>query len=75
LGLPRSFTDPACRRAATAQSYKSGEKFDGKAESDDKRFSAKGDTIVVNAGEGIKQPWTTRKSPKDFEPRWSSGRR
>ena len=51
----------------TGWGYKSGEKFDGKAESDDKRFSAKGDTIIVNPGKGIKQLWTTRKFPKDFE--------
>jgi hypothetical protein len=51
----------------TGWGYKTGEKFDGKKESDDKRYSAKGDTIVVNAGKGIKQLWTTRKFPKDFE--------
>ncbi len=51
----------------TGWGYKSGEKFDGKAESDDKRFSAKGEAIVVNPGKGIKQLWTTRKFPKDFE--------
>jgi hypothetical protein len=34
---------------------------------DDKRFSAKDGTIVVNPGKGIKQLWTTAKFPKDFE--------
>ena len=51
----------------TGWGYKSGEKFDGKVESDDKRYSAKDGTIVVNAGKGIKQLWTTAKFPKDFE--------
>jgi hypothetical protein len=51
----------------TGWGYKSGEKFDGKAESDDKRFSAKEGAIVVNAGKGIKQLWTMRQFPGDFE--------
>jgi len=51
----------------TGWGYKSGEKFDGKTESDDKRFSVKDGTIVVNPGKGIKQLWTTRQFPKDFE--------
>jgi len=51
----------------TGWGYKSGEKFDGKTESDDKRFSAKDGMIVVNPGKGIKQLWTTNKFPKDFE--------
>src|SRR5579862_411248 len=51
----------------TGWGYKSGEKFDGKTDSDDKRYSAKDGMIVVNAGKGIKQLWTTRKFPKDFE--------
>ena len=48
-----------------------GEKFVGKTESDDKRFSAKDGMIVVNAAtpenKGIKQLWTTAKFPNDFE--------
>ena len=55
----------------TGWSYKTGEKFDGKKDSDDKRFSAKDDTIVVNAAtaenKGIRQLWTTKEFPKDFE--------
>jgi Domain of Unknown Function (DUF1080) len=51
----------------TGWGYKSGEKFDGKTESDDKRFTAKDGMIVVNKGTGIKQLWTTAKFPKDFE--------
>ena len=47
--------------------YKTGEKFDDKKESDDKRFTAKDGILVVNPGTGIKQLWTTRKFPKDFE--------
>ena len=51
----------------TGWGYKTGEKFDGKTESDDKRFSAKEGMIVVNPGKGIKQLWTTAKFPNDFE--------
>jgi hypothetical protein len=51
----------------TGWGYKSGERFDGKTESDDKRFSAKDGTIVVNPGKGIKQLWTTREFSGDFE--------
>jgi hypothetical protein len=51
----------------TGWGYKSGEKFDGKTESDDKRYTAKDGMIVVNPGKGIKQLWTTAKFPTDFE--------
>jgi len=51
----------------TGWGYKSGEKFDGKTESDDKRFSAKDGILVVNPGKGIKELHTTAKFPKDFE--------
>ena len=51
----------------TGWGYQSGEKFDGKTESDDKRFSAKDGMIVVHPGKGIKQLWTTRSFPNDFE--------
>jgi len=53
----------------TGWGYKTGEKFDGKTESDDKRFSAKDGMIVVNPGppKTIRQLWTTAKFPKDFE--------
>ena len=51
----------------TGWGYKSGEKFDGKVESDDKRYSAKDGTIIVHPGTGIKQLWTTAQFPKDFE--------
>jgi hypothetical protein len=51
----------------TGWGYQSGEKFDGKTESSDKRYTAKDGTIVVNPGKGIKQLWTTAKFPKDFE--------
>ena len=47
--------------------YQSGEKFDGKTESDDKRYTAKDGMIVVNPGTGIRQLWTTAKFPNDFE--------
>jgi hypothetical protein len=51
----------------TGWGYKSGERFDGKAESDDKRFSARDGVLVVNPGQGIKQLWTTATFPRDFE--------
>jgi hypothetical protein len=54
----------------TGWGYKTGEKFDGKTETDDGRFTAKDGMIVVNPpkpGEKIKQLWTTAKFPKNFE--------
>jgi hypothetical protein len=51
----------------TGWGYKSGEKFDGKTESVDHRYTAKDGMIVVNPGKGIKQLWTTAKFPNDFE--------
>jgi hypothetical protein len=51
----------------TGWGYKSGAKFDGKTESDDKRYTAKDGMIVVNPGKGIQQLWTTAKFPNDFE--------
>ena len=50
----------------TGWGYVGGEKLDGKTDSEDKRYTAKDGTIVVNAGKGIKQLWTTAKFPKDF---------
>src|SRR4051812_31198902 len=51
----------------TGWGHKTGEKFDGKTESDDKRYTAKDGMIVVNPGKGIRQLWTTAKFPTDFE--------
>lgn len=51
----------------TGWGYKSGEKFDGKSESSDKRYTAKDGVIIVNPGKGINQLWTTNKFPNDFE--------
>ncbi|MCE9530669.1 MAG: DUF1080 domain-containing protein [Planctomycetes bacterium] len=51
----------------TGWGYKTGATFDGKTESDDKRYTAKDGMIVVNPGKGIAQLWTTAKFPKDFE--------
>jgi hypothetical protein len=51
----------------TGWGYKGGEKFDGKTESDDKRYSVKDGILVVNPGKGIKQLWTTRSFPGNFE--------
>jgi hypothetical protein len=41
--------------------------FDGKLEASDARYTAKDGMIVVNAGKGIRQLWTTKEFPKDFE--------
>ncbi len=54
----------------TGWGYKTGEKFDGKTQADDGRYTAKDGTIVVNPGkpgEKIKQLWTTAEFPNDFE--------
>ncbi|MDB5306462.1 MAG: gnl 3 [Gemmataceae bacterium] len=54
----------------TGWGYKTGdtfEKFDGKTESSDKRYTARDGTIVVNPGKGIRQLWTQAQFPKDFE--------
>ena len=51
----------------TGWCYQTGEKFDGKTESSDKRYTAKDGILVVNAGKGIKQLWTTAVFPNDFE--------
>ncbi len=51
----------------TGWGYQSGAKFDGKTESDDKRYSVKDGTIVVNPGKGLAALWTMKSFPKDFE--------
>ena len=44
--------------------------FAGKTEASDGRYSAKGDTIVVNAGKGIQVLWTEKLFPKNMEIRF-----
>ncbi len=51
----------------TGWGYKTGEKFDGKMEAIDHRYTAKEGMIVVNPGKGIRQLWTTRQFTGDFE--------
>lgn len=54
----------------TGWGYKKGgqfESFDGKTASSDERYTAKGDTIVVNPGKGLRQLWTKTQFPNDFE--------
>lgn len=51
----------------TGWGYKTGETFDGKTESIDKRYSVKDGILTVNPGEGIRQLWTTAKFPGNFE--------
>ena len=51
----------------TGWGYPKGAKFDGKTEADDHRYTAKDGMIVVNAGKGTKQLWTTANFPGDFE--------
>jgi Domain of Unknown Function (DUF1080) len=55
----------------TGWEYKSDDRFDGKTEASDGRYSAKGETITVNPhnpakGPKLRQMWTTRKFPRDF---------
>ena len=51
----------------TGWGYKTGDKFDGKTEASDKRYTAKDGMIVVNPGKGLAQMWTTAQFGKDFE--------
>lgn len=54
----------------TGWGYKVGdkfEKFDGKTEASDGRYTAKGGMIVVNPGKGLRQLWTEAEFPKNFE--------
>src|SRR6185369_16755748 len=55
----------------TGWTYKKGQPLTGKTESDDKRFSAKDGILIAHpAKEGkkeIKDLWTVREFPKDFE--------
>jgi hypothetical protein len=51
--------------------YSDKDNFDGKTEASDGRYSAKGESIVVNPydpakGPHLRQMWTTQKFPKDF---------
>jgi hypothetical protein len=55
----------------TGWQYDDADKFDGKKEASDGRYTAKGDTIVVNPlnpdkGPRLRQMWTAQKFPKDF---------
>ncbi len=55
----------------TGWCYDENDKFDGKAEASDGRYTAKGETIVVNPhdmakGPRLRQMWTTQKFPNDF---------
>jgi hypothetical protein len=54
----------------TGWGYKTGERFDGKTETNDKQFSAKDGVIVVNDQEGKAQLWTTAEFNHDFELRF-----
>ena len=58
--------EPFNGRDLTGWGYKTGEKFDGKTEASDQRYSAKDGTIVVHPGKGIRQLWTTQTFPHDF---------
>jgi hypothetical protein len=51
----------------TGWTYKTGDPFDGKTESSDKRYTAKDGILTVNPGKGLNQLWTTAKFGKDFE--------
>jgi hypothetical protein len=51
--------------------YSATEKFDGKTESSDGRYTAKDGVLTVNpqkeGGQRLRQLWTTKEFPKDFE--------
>jgi hypothetical protein len=51
--------------------YSANEKFDGKTEASDGRYTAKDGIITVNpqkeGGQRLRQMWTTKEFPKDFE--------
>jgi hypothetical protein len=51
----------------TGWGYEKGPAFDGKTEASDGRYTAKDGAIVVNAGKGLRQLWTTASFPGDFE--------
>jgi len=55
----------------TGWGYSPTENFDGKTEASDGRYTAKGETLVVNPQkEGtprLRQLWTAKEFPKDFE--------
>lgn len=54
----------------TGWGYSEKENFDGKAEASDGRYTAKGESLVVNPqkdGPKFRQLWTTQQFPKDFE--------
>ncbi len=57
-------------RDLTGWSYTPEDKFDGKTEASDGRYTAKGECIVVNpqkdGGQRLRQMWTTRMFPKNF---------
>jgi hypothetical protein len=61
------WTSPYNGKDLTGWSYKTGKPFDGQKESSDGRYMAKGDTIVVNDGKGIRQLWTTTEYSGDME--------
>jgi hypothetical protein len=55
----------------TGWRYSEGDAFDAKAEASDGRYTARGETIVVNPqdparGPRLQQMWTTRSFPKNF---------
>ncbi len=55
----------------TGWRYEAGANFDGKTEASDGRYSAKDGILTVNpqkeGGERLRQLWTEREFPKDFE--------
>jgi len=61
------FADLIHGKDLTGWGYKSGDKFDGKTEASDGRYSAKDGMIVVNPGTGLAQLWTTAEFGNDFE--------
>src|ERR1043165_5085610 len=55
----------------TGWAYSKDEVFDGKTEASDGRYTAKDGVLTVNpqkeGGQKLRQLWTTKEFPKDFE--------
>jgi hypothetical protein len=55
----------------TGWGYSAAENFDGKTEASDGRYTAKGESLTVNpqkeGGQRLRQLWTTKEFPKNFE--------
>jgi hypothetical protein len=68
--LEPGFTSLFNGKDLTGWGYSATEKFDGKTDASDGRYTAKDGILVVNPqkdGPKLRQLWTTQEFPKDFE--------